>query len=391
MIKNKDFLFTSESVSEGHPDKICDRISDSILDLYIDADPEARVAVETLVTTDLVVVSGEVRSLTNITKQSIEETIRTAVKEIGYEQDGFHWKTLETKILLHEQSADIAIGVDSDGNAKEEGAGDQGIMFWFACNETPEFMPAPILYSHKILKRLADKRHSGLIDGILPDSKSQVTLKYEDNKPKYIDSIVVSSQHTEDCSQERIQEIVKDIIQEVMPREWLKDSTSYIVNPTGKFVIGGPVGDTGLTGRKIIVDTYGGSAPHGGGAFSGKDPTKVDRSAAYISRYLAKNVVAAGIADRCTIQLSYAIGMSEPLSVYADLHETGKVSEQALVKGLRGLVDLTPKGIRETLDLNKPIYTQTSSYGHFGREANSSGGFGWEKLDLVDSLSDAVK
>ncbi len=391
MIKNKDFLFTSESVSEGHPDKICDRISDSILDLYIDADPEARVAVETLVTTDLVVVSGEVRSLTNITKQSIEETIRTAVKEIGYEQDGFHWKTLETKILLHEQSADIAMGVDSDGNAKEEGAGDQGIMFGFACNETPEFMPAPILYSHKILKRLADKRHSGLIDGILPDSKSQVTLKYEDNKPKYIDSIVVSSQHTEDCSQERIQEIVKDIIQEVMPREWLKDITSYIVNPTGKFVIGGPVGDTGLTGRKIIVDTYGGSAPHGGGAFSGKDPTKVDRSAAYISRYLAKNVVAAGIADRCTIQLSYAIGMSEPLSVYADLHETGKVSEQALVKALRGLVDLTPKGIRETLDLNKPIYTQTSSYGHFGREANSSGGFGWEKLDLVDSLSDAVK
>ena len=391
MIKNKDFLFTSESVSEGHPDKICDRISDSILDLYIDADPEARVAVETLVTTDLVVVSGEVRSLTNITKQSIEETIRTAVKEIGYEQDGFHWKTLETNILLHEQSADIAMGVDSDGNAKEEGAGDQGIMFGFACNETPEFMPAPILYSHKILKRLADKRHSGLIDGILPDSKSQVTLKYEDNKPKYIDSIVVSSQHTEDCSQERIQEIVKDIIQEVMPREWLKDSTSYIVNPTGKFVIGGPVGDTGLTGRKIIVDTYGGSAPHGGGAFSGKDPTKVDRSAAYISRYLAKNVVAAGIADRCTIQLSYAIGMSEPLSVYADLHETGKVSEQALVKALRGLVDLTPKGIRETLDLNKPIYTQTSSYGHFGREANSSGGFGWEKLDLVDSLSDAVK
>ena len=391
MIENKDFLFTSESVSEGHPDKICDRISDSILDLYIDADPEARVAVETLVTTDLVVVSGEVRSLTNITKQSIEETIRTAVKEIGYEQDGFHWKTLETKILLHEQSADIAMGVDSDGNAKKEGAGDQGIMFGFACNETPEFMPAPILYSHKILKRLADKRHSGLIDGILPDSKSQITLKYEDNKPKYIDSIVVSSQHTEDCSQERIQEIVKGIIQEVMPREWLKDITSYIVNPTGKFVIGGPVGDTGLTGRKIIVDTYGGSAPHGGGAFSGKDPTKVDRSAAYISRYLAKNVVAAGIADRCTIQLSYAIGMSEPLSVYADLHETGKVSEQALVKALRGLVDLTPKGIRETLDLNKPIYTQTSSYGHFGREANSSGGFGWEKLDLVDSLSDAVK
>ena len=391
MIKNKDFLFTSESVSEGHPDKVCDRISDSILDLYIAADPESRVAVETLVTTNLAIVSGEIRSTGNITKESIEETIRNSVKEIGYEQDGFHWKTLETKILLHEQSADIALGVDSDGNAKEEGAGDQGIMFGFACNETPEFMPAPILYSHKILKKLADKRHSGLIEGILPDSKSQVTLKYEDNKPKYIDSIVVSSQHTEDCSQERIQEIVRDIIQEVMPEEWLSENTSYIVNPTGKFVIGGPVGDTGLTGRKIIVDTYGGSAPHGGGAFSGKDPTKVDRSAAYISRYLAKNIVAAGIADRCTIQLSYAIGISEPLSVYADLHDTGKVSEQTLVKAVRSLIDLTPKGIREKLDLNKPIYTETSSYGHFGREVNSNGGFGWEKLDLVDSLSDALK
>ena len=391
MIRNKDFLFTSESVSEGHPDKVCDRISDSILDLYIAADPESRVAVETLVTTNLAIVSGEIRSTGNITKESIEETIRNSVKEIGYEQDGFNWKTLETKILLHEQSADIAMGVDSDGNAKEEGAGDQGIMFGFACNETPEFMPAPILYSHKILKKLADKRHSGLIEGILPDSKSQVTLKYEDNKPKYIDSIVVSSQHTEDCSQERIQEIVRDIIQEVMPEEWLNENTSYIVNPTGKFVIGGPVGDTGLTGRKIIVDTYGGSAPHGGGAFSGKDPTKVDRSAAYISRYLAKNIVAAGIADRCTIQLSYAIGISEPLSVYADLHDTGKVSEQTLVKAVRSLIDLTPKGIREKLDLNKPIYTETSSYGHFGREVNSNGGFGWEKLDLVDSLSDALK
>ena len=391
MIRNKDFLFTSESVSEGHPDKVCDRISDSILDLYIAADPESRVAVETLVTTNLAIVSGEIRSAGNITKESIEETIRNSVKDIGYEQDGFNWKTLETKILLHEQSADIAMGVDSDGNAKEEGAGDQGIMFGFACNETPEFMPAPILYSHKILKKLADKRHSGLIEGILPDSKSQVTLKYEDNKPKYIDSIVVSSQHTEDCSQERIQEIVRDIIQEVMPEEWLNENTSYIVNPTGKFVIGGPVGDTGLTGRKIIVDTYGGSAPHGGGAFSGKDPTKVDRSAAYISRYLAKNIVAAGIADRCTIQLSYAIGISEPLSVYADLHDTGKVSEQTLVKAVRSLIDLTPKGIREKLDLNKPIYTETSSYGHFGREVNSNGGFGWEKLDLVDSLSDALK
>jgi len=391
MGKNKDFLFTSESVSEGHPDKICDRISDSILDLYIGFDSEARVAVETLVTTDLVVVSGEIRSVANITKDSIEDTIRNSVKEIGYEQDGFHWQTLKTQILLHEQSADIALGVDSSGNEKEEGAGDQGIMFGFACNETPEFMPAPILYSHKILKALAHKRHAGLIDGILPDSKSQVTLKYEGGKPKYIDSIVVSSQHTEDCSQERIQGIVRDVINEVMPQEWLTNDTSYIVNPTGKFVIGGPVGDTGLTGRKIIVDTYGGSAPHGGGAFSGKDSTKVDRSAAYISRYLAKNIVSAGISDRCTIQLSYAIGISEPLSVYADLHGNGKVLEKDLVRVLRNLVDLTPRGIRETLGLNKPIFSQTSSYGHFGREPSADGGFSWEKLDLAESISDALK
>ena len=391
MGNNNNFLFTSESVSEGHPDKICDRISDSILDLYLGVDPEARVAVETLVTTDLVVVSGEIRSAINIKKNLIDDTIRKSVKEIGYEQEGFHWKTLNTQILLHEQSSDIAMGVDAIGNEKEEGAGDQGIMFGYACDETPEFMPAPILYSHKILKKLAERRHSGLIAGILPDSKSQVTLKYEDNKPKYVDSVVVSSQHTEDCSQERIQEIVKEIINEVMPENWLNENTSYIVNPTGKFVIGGPVGDTGLTGRKIIVDTYGGSAPHGGGAFSGKDPTKVDRSAAYIARYLAKNVVAAGISERCTIQLSYAIGISEPLSVYADLHDTGKVSEQQLVKVLRDLIDLTPKGIRGTLGLNKPIFAQTSSYGHFGREPGADGSFSWEKLDLVDSLSDAIK
>ena len=391
MGKNKDFLFTSESVSEGHPDKVCDRISDSILDLYVGSDPEARVAVEALVTTNLVVVSGEIRSAANITKDSIEDTIRNSVKEIGYEQDGFHWETLKTQILLHEQSEDIALGVDPIGNDKEEGAGDQGIMFGFACNETPEFMPAPILYSHKILKSLAYKRHAGLIDGILPDSKSQVTLKYEGGKPKYIDSIVVSSQHTEDCSQEKIQGIVRDVINEVMPQEWLTNDTSYIVNPTGKFVIGGPVGDTGLTGRKIIVDTYGGSAPHGGGAFSGKDSTKVDRSAAYISRYLAKNIVAAGISDRCTIQLSYAIGISEPLSVYADLHGNGKVLEKDLVKVLRNLVDLTPRGIREALGLNKPIFSQTSSYGHFGREPSADGGFSWEKLDLAESISDALK
>ena len=383
MIKNKDFLFTSESVSEGHPDKVCDRISDSILDLYIAADPESRVAVETLVTTNLAIVSGEIRSTGNITKESIEETIRNSVKDIGYEQDGFNWKTLETKILLHEQSADIAMGVDSDGNAKEEGAGDQGIMFGFACNETPEFMPAPILYSHKILKKLADKRHSGLIEGILPDSKSQVTLKYEDNKPKYIDSIVVSSQHTEDCSQERIQEIVRDIIQEVMPEEWLNENTSYIVNPTGKFVIGGPVGDTGLTGRKIIVDTYGGMARHGGGAFSGKDPSKVDRSAAYATRYVAKNLVAAGIAKRCEIQVSYAIGVAEPTSISVDTFGTGELPNHEIVALIREHFDLRPKGLIAMLDLKRPIYQQTASYGHFGRKEDS---ISWEKTDRADLL-----
>ena len=384
MIRNKDFLFTSESVSEGHPDKVCDRISDSILDLYIAADPESRVAVETLVTTNLAIVSGEIRSTGNITKESIEETIRNSVKEIGYEQDGFNWKTLETKILLHEQSADIAMGVDSDGNAKEEGAGDQGIMFGFACNETPEFMPAPILYSHKILKKLADKRHSGLIEGILPDSKSQVTLRYEDNKPKYIDSIVVSSQHTEDCSQERIQEIVRNIIQEVMPEEWLNENTSYIVNPTGKFVIGGPVGDTGLTGRKIIVDTYGGSAPHGGGAFSGKDPTKVDRSAAYISRYLAKNIVASGASDKCLIQLAYAIGVSKPLSIFIKLGNGDEEKVEKIKKIIEENFNLSPRGIREMLKLNNPIYEVTSAYGHFGRKPTNKGEFTWEKTDKID-------
>ena len=391
MVKNSNYLFTSESVSEGHPDKVCDQISDSILDLYLLKDPFARVAVETLVTTDLVVVSGEVRSASEISKELIEKTIRSTVREIGYEQEGFHWETMEVKILLHEQSSDIAIGVDSDGNLKDEGAGDQGIMFGYACNETSELMPAPIFYSHKILKLLSEKRHAGLIDGILPDSKSQVTMVYENNKPIKADSIVVSTQHTENCSQDEISQIVKKVINESLPSELLNDETSYIINPTGNFVIGGPVGDTGLTGRKIIVDTYGGSAPHGGGAFSGKDPTKVDRSAAYISRYLAKNVVAAGISDKCTIQLSYAIGLSKPLSIYADLGEKGTISEDSLVKFLSDLVDLTPRGIRERLGLNKPIYKKTASYGHFGREPDQDGGFGWEKLDLVDALSNEFK
>ena len=391
MVNNSNYLFTSESVSEGHPDKVCDQISDSILDLYLSKDPVARVAVETLVTTDLVVVSGEVRSASEISKELIEETIRSTVREIGYEQEGFHWETMEVKILLHEQSSDIAMGVDSDGNLKDEGAGDQGIMFGYACNETSELMPAPIFYSHKILKLLSEKRHAGLIDGILPDSKSQVTMVYENNKPIKADSIVVSTQHNENCSQDEISQIVKKVINESLPSELLNDETSYIINPTGNFVIGGPVGDTGLTGRKIIVDTYGGSAPHGGGAFSGKDPTKVDRSAAYISRYLAKNIVAAGISDKCTIQLSYAIGLSKPLSIYADLGDKGSISEDSLVKFLSDLVDLTPRGIRERLGLNKPIYKKTASYGHFGREPDQDGGFGWEKLDLVDALSNEFK
>ena len=391
MAKNSYYLFTSESVSEGHPDKVCDQISDSILDLYLSRDPVSRVAVETLVTTDLVVVSGEVRSASEISKELIEKTVRSTVREIGYEQEGFHWETMEVKILLHEQSSDIAMGVDSDGNLKDEGAGDQGIMFGYACNETSELMPAPIFYSHKILKLLADKRHAGLIEGILPDSKSQVTMIYKNNKPIEVDSIVVSSQHTKNCSQGEIKEIIKEVINESLPGELLSDQTSYIINPTGNFVIGGPVGDTGLTGRKIIVDTYGGSAPHGGGAFSGKDPTKVDRSAAYISRYLAKNVVAAGLSDKCTIQLSYAIGLSEPLSIYANLGDTGRISEENLVEFLSDLVDLTPRGIREKLGLNKPIYKKTAAYGHFGREPDQDGGFGWEKLDLVDALSNEFK
>jgi len=391
MAQNSNYLFTSESVSEGHPDKICDQISDSILDLYLSKDSVARVAVETLVTTNLVVVSGEVRSSSEISKELIEKTIRSTVREIGYEQEGFHWETMEVKILLHEQSSDIAMGVDSDGNLKDEGAGDQGIMFGYACDETSELMPAPIFYSHKILKLLSEKRHAGLIEGILPDSKSQVTMVYENNKPTKVNSIVVSTQHTENYSQDEISEIIKKVINESLPSELLNDETSYIINPTGNFVIGGPVGDTGLTGRKIIVDTYGGSAPHGGGAFSGKDPTKVDRSAAYISRYLAKNVVAAGISDKCTIQLSYAIGLSKPLSIYADLGDKGNISEDSLVKFLSNLVDLTPRGIRERLGLNKPIYKKTASYGHFGREPDQDGGFSWEKLDLVDALSNEFK
>ncbi|MAL79081.1 MAG: methionine adenosyltransferase [Sneathiella sp.] len=384
----KNFLFTSESVSEGHPDKVCDRISDSIVDLYLSQDPYSRVACETLTTTNRIVLAGEVRGPESITKALIEETARAAVKEIGYEQDGFHWKNAAVDVYLHAQSSDIAQGVDAAGN-KDEGAGDQGIMFGYAVNETDVLMPAPIYYSHNILKALADARHSGREKGLGPDSKSQVTLAYENGKPVRATSIVVSTQHNADLSTDDVREIVRKYVMETLPEGWMCPEDEFYVNPTGKFVIGGPDGDAGLTGRKIIVDTYGGAAPHGGGAFSGKDPTKVDRSAAYASRYLAKNVVAAGLAERCCIQVSYAIGVSKPLSLYVDLYGTGQVSEDKLAKVLRDVMDLSPRGIREHLQLNKPIYARTSAYGHFGRTADADGGFSWEKTDLVDSLKSA--
>lgn len=386
---SKNFLFTSESVSEGHPDKVCDRISDSIVDLYLSQDPFSRVACETLTTTNKIVLAGEVRGPAEITKSLIEETARAAVKDIGYEQDGFHWKNASVDVYLHAQSVDIAQGVDASGN-KDEGAGDQGIMFGYAVNETDVLMPAPIYYSHNILKALADARHSGTEKGLGPDSKSQVTLAYEDGKPVRATSVVVSTQHDEDLDTDAVREIVRKYVVDVLPDGWMCPEDEFYVNPTGKFVIGGPDGDAGLTGRKIIVDTYGGAAPHGGGAFSGKDPTKVDRSAAYASRYLAKNVVAAGLADRCCIQVSYAIGVSKPLSLYVDLYGTGQVDEDKVAKALMEVMDLTPRGIREHLGLNKPIYARTAAYGHFGRAPEADGGFSWEKTDLVDSLKSAL-
>ncbi len=384
-----NYVFTSESVSEGHPDKVCDRISDAIVDLFLGAEPLARVAVETLTTTNLIVLAGEVRGPASITKAKIEEVARHAVKDIGYEQDGFHWAKAEVQVHVHNQSADIAVGVDAAGN-KDEGAGDQGIMFGYACNETPVLMPAPIYYSHNILQSLAEARHSGASPGLGPDSKSQVTLQYENGKPVRATSVVVSTQHAENLSQEEVREIVRPHVLNVLPKGWMCPEETFYVNPTGRFVIGGPDGDSGLTGRKIIVDTYGGAAPHGGGAFSGKDPTKVDRSAAYASRYLAKNVVAAGLADRCTIQLAYAIGVSKPLSVYIDTHGTGTVDEDKLSLVLQRLVDLSPRGIRTHLGLNKPIYARTAAYGHFGRMPDADGGFSWEKTDLVDDLKSAL-
>ncbi len=385
----KDYIFTSESVSEGHPDKVCDRISDCVLDLFLAHDPEARVGCETFATTDFVLIGGEARSKVDITPAMMETAGREAIRTIGYEQDGFNWKTVKVDVRLHKQSADIAMGVDAAGN-KDEGAGDQGIMFGYACRETPAYMPAPIYYSHAILRALAEARHSGALPELEPDAKSQVTLEYKNDKPVRAASVVVSTQHKDGLSQSDIKEIVRPYVKNILPEGWMPSEEEFYVNPTGRFVIGGPVGDAGLTGRKIIVDTYGGAAPHGGGAFSGKDPTKVDRSATYMARYLAKNIVAAGYADGCTIQLSYAIGVSKPISLYINAHGTGTVNERAIVKALNELVDLSPRGIREHLKLNRPIYARTAAYGHFGREPEPDGGFSWEKLDLVDKLREVL-
>ncbi|WP_018698991.1 methionine adenosyltransferase [Amorphus coralli] len=387
---HENYLFTSESVSEGHPDKVCDRISDTIVDAFLSEMPEARVACETLATTNRVVIAGETRGPDTLTHDYLAHLARLAIRDIGYEQEGFHWQHAKVDVHLHAQSADIAQGVDSSGN-KDEGAGDQGIMFGYACRETPELMPAPIYYSHKILKLLADARKSGREPALEPDAKSQVTIAYENGKPVRCTQVVLSTQHTGDLSSQDVRSIVEPYIAAALPDDWINDDTVWHVNPTGKFIIGGPDGDCGLTGRKIIVDTYGGAAPHGGGAFSGKDPTKVDRSAAYAARYLAKNVVAADLADRCTIQLAYAIGVSEPLAVYVDLHGTGKVSETAVEKACREVMNLTPRGIREHLQLNRPIYARTAAYGHFGRAAEADGGFSWENIDLVHALRDAAR
>ena len=387
----KDFLFTSESVSEGHPDKVCDRISDMVVDTYLSSEPQSRVACETLTTTNKVVMAGEVRG-PEIKKDDLIQKVRDCIKDIGYDQKGFTWKEA-TKIEshLHSQSADIAMGVDSSGN-KDEGAGDQGIMFGYACNETDVLMPAPIHYSHKILKLMAEDRKSGNLKNIEPDSKSQITIEYKDGKPSSVKSVVISTQHSVDVNQSQVRELVKPYIEKSIPKNLINglDDTEIYVNPTGNFVIGGPDGDCGLTGRKIIVDTYGGAAPHGGGAFSGKDPTKVDRSAAYAARYVAKNIVAAGFAEKCTIQLSYAIGVARPLSVYVDTMGTGNVAESKIVDAIGKVIDLSPRGIRKHLELNRPIYEITSAYGHFGRKPREDGAFSWEKLDLVEPLRKAL-
>jgi len=385
----KNYVFTSESVSEGHPDKLCDRISDAVLDAFLTQEPNARVACETFATTGRVIVGGEVgladRAMLAQFMDRIDGIVRGAVRDIGYEQDHFHWQTLAVHNYLHKQSAHIAQGVDRDG------AGDQGIMFGYACRETPELMPAPIQYAHAILRRLAEVRKSGREPDLRPDAKSQLTLRYEDGVPVEVASIVLSTQHArESQTSADVRAIVEPYIREVLPAGWITAATEWWVNPTGTFVIGGPDGDAGLTGRKIIVDTYGGAAPHGGGAFSGKDPTKVDRSAAYAARYLAKNVVAAGLADRCTLQVSYAIGVAKPLSIYVDTHGTGKVEEAQIERAVAACMDLTPRGIREHLGLNRPIYARTSAYGHFGRTPDADGGFSWERTDLTEALKRAV-
>lgn len=388
-MSQNSYLFTSESVSEGHPDKVCDRISDTIVDMFLGADPESRVACETLTTTNKVVLAGEVRGPASITKEAMIAASREAIRDIGYAQDGFHWQHADIDVLLHEQSADIAMGVDASGN-KDEGAGDQGIMFGYACRETDVLMPAPIHYAHRILKDIATARHSGATTAFGPDSKSQVTLKYENGAPVSAASVVVSTQHHPDLDQKEIRELVRPFVEAVLPTGWMCPEDQFYVNPTGRFVIGGPDGDAGLTGRKIIVDTYGGAAPHGGGAFSGKDPTKVDRSAAYAARYLAKNVVAAGLADRCTIQLSYAIGVAHPLSVYVNTYGSSNTDEQLLAASLRDVMDLSPRGIRQHLGLNRPVYARSAAYGHFGREPDADGGFSWEKTDLTGALKAAA-
>ncbi len=388
-MSNGDYLFTSESVSEGHPDKICDRISDEVVDVYLASGENARVGCETLTTTNRVVLAGEVRGPDSITHETLEGLARKSVREIGYEQDGFHWEKMEVHCYVHSQSADIAQGVDASGN-KDEGAGDQGLMFGYACRETPELMPAPIQFSHQILKSMADARHSGEMPGIGPDSKSQLTVRYEGGRPVGVTSVVVSTQHAEGMEQKDVRELVRPHVLKVLPDGWMCPEDEFYVNPTGRFVIGGPDGDAGLTGRKIIVDTYGGSSPHGGGAFSGKDPTKVDRSAAYAARYVAKNVVAADLADRCTIQIAYAIGVSKPLSVYVDTAGTGTVDDGKLAAAVQEAMDLSPRGIREHLKLSRPIYARTAAYGHFGREPEADGGFSWERTDLVDALKSAL-
>ncbi len=386
----KNYLFTSESVSEGHPDKVCDRISDTIVDLLLKEDPYARIAVETLATTNHVTLAGEVRGPDSVTPLEMQTAAREAIRDIGYAQKGFHWQWVNIDVLVHAQSEDIAVGVDAKDN-KDEGAGDQGIMFGYACNETPELMPAPIMYAHNILRTLSDARHSGKLPALGPDAKSQVTLEYVDGKPVRAHSIVVSHQHNEKVDTDAVRAMIRPYVEKVLPEGWMCEDKNFYVNPTGRFVIGGPDGDTGLTGRKIIVDTYGGAAPHGGGAFSGKDPTKVDRSAAYAARYLAKNVVASGLADKCTIQIAYAIGVSHPIAVYINTHGTGKADEEKISKALQEIVPLTPRRIREYLNLNRPIYAKTAAYGHFGRTPGEDGSFSWEKTDIAGELKRAFK